>query len=187
MAGDQREFGGKVAGHELRKIDGVFLEVGERAMFQSALLRGAQHHAWRRTSIQRFLPARRAQAPAIARLQTIEAVLRVRGGQVVAGGFAECKEFDGHHDADRMAAEIFGAGVATAVAEKAGHRFGRADVERTAEYVAGRPAARATGCFVERHRFAPWLRRLVVAGAILRGKASACDSGLQRRTYREPK
>ena len=53
---------GAGAGHALAsgEIDGVPLEVGERAMIERTGLGGAQHHARRLAGLERFLPARRA-------------------------------------------------------------------------------------------------------------------------------
>src|SRR3954463_14985127 len=58
----------------LGQIDGGALEVFERAEGERALVGGAQHHAWRAPGLERFLPARRAQAPTVVGLQPGEAV-----------------------------------------------------------------------------------------------------------------
>src|SRR5690348_9580653 len=99
-------------------------------------MRGTQHDARRCASIQRLLPARRAQAPAVTRAKTGEAELRPRCRQIVAGRLAERQELLGHNRAYRMAARVFGTGVAAAVAKETGHWLRRAEVQNAAQHVA---------------------------------------------------
>ena len=76
--------------HEYRKIfqiDGVALEVCQSAELKRSFMGGAQHHARRHAGFKRFGPARRAQAPALAGLQTGKAVIGHGRGQVVATHF----------------------------------------------------------------------------------------------------
>ena len=108
---------------------------------QRAGLGGAQHDVRCVAGFQRLLPARRAQAPAVRRLQPVETEFRMRGGQVVAGALAEGEEIVGHHRADRVAADVLGRGVAAAVAEEAGQRADGATLQHAAEHVAGWAAA----------------------------------------------
>src|SRR5579871_6217303 len=54
----------------LCEVDGVALEIRETAEFERALMRRAQHHARRVAVFESLLPARRAQAPAVALLQS---------------------------------------------------------------------------------------------------------------------
>src|SRR5262249_55192438 len=71
------------------------LEIGERAMIERALVGGAQHHARRLARLERLLPARCAQAPAVARLEAAEAELRHRRRQIVAARFGEREKSGG--------------------------------------------------------------------------------------------
>src|SRR5258708_19063407 len=109
---------GPVTWTALTQIHGVALEVGERAIGQRALMRRAQHDARRQPGGERFLPARRAHAPAVAGLEAGEAVLRHRGGEVVAAGLGEFQEPRRRHDADGVAAAARRTGVAATVAEQ---------------------------------------------------------------------
>jgi len=83
----------------------------------------AQDHARGLACLEGFLPARRAQAPAVARLQAGKAEFRQGSRKVIAPGFGKTQKGVAHHRADRVAADILGAGVATAVAEKASQRW----------------------------------------------------------------
>src|SRR5215475_2625024 len=106
-----------------RRVHRKAFEIGERTVCERAFMRGAQDHARRLTGLERFLPTRRAQAPAIARLEAAEAELRHRRGKIVAGGFGEREKFGGHDDANRVAADVLAARVAAAVAKEPGHRL----------------------------------------------------------------
>src|SRR5258708_1429788 len=66
------------------QIDGKALEVRERAAFERPLMGCAQHDAGRLACRQRLLPARGAEAPAVARLQPREPVFRHRRRQIIA-------------------------------------------------------------------------------------------------------
>ena len=101
-------------------------------------------HLRRLAGVERLLPARRAQAPAIAGLQPGKAGGRKRGRQIVAGRFRERQELGIDPGADRMHAEILGAGLAAAGAIKPGQRLGAAFGERLAEDVA-RPVGAGRG------------------------------------------
>ena len=72
------------------------------------------------------MPARGADTPAVTGLQTRKIVVGHRGGEIVAGVTAEGQELGGDLNADRVAAVVIGAGVALAVAEKAGEGVERA-------------------------------------------------------------
>src|ERR1051325_1481298 len=96
-------------------------KISQSAIVQRALMGGAKHHPRRMARFKSLLPTRRAQAPAVARLQSGKAELRTRGGKVVAAGFGKFQECVGHYRANCMAADILVAGIAAAVAEKAGH------------------------------------------------------------------
>lgn len=113
----------------------MLLEQGERHDFEGARVGGGKGHWCRDPCEQRFLPTGGAHAPAVAGLQAGEIVVGHRRGEVVAGGAAEGEKLGGDLDAHGVAAVVVGAGVAMAVAEKAGERIERAGLERAAEDV----------------------------------------------------
>ena len=81
-------------------------------------------------------PVAGGHAPAIPRHQTREVVLPHGGAEVVADAALMVEELRSDDCADRVATEIIGAGVAAAVAEETGQRFGAARFEFTTEDVA---------------------------------------------------
>src|SRR5579883_544407 len=121
---------------ESGEVDGEAFEVGERAVLERSGMGGSQHHPWRPSRFERFLPAGRAQAPAIAGLEAGKAIGGHGGRQVVAAGFREGEELSGHHRTDRVAADVLAGRVAAPVAEESRERFERARLERLAEDVA---------------------------------------------------
>src|SRR5262245_30246850 len=100
----------------------VLLQQDERNDGQGALMRRGQDDGGGDVAFEEFEPARSADAPAIARLQTGKLVLGPRGGEVVADLAALFEKLVGHLDANRVAADVLLAGVAMAVAEEAGAR-----------------------------------------------------------------
>src|SRR5438270_3347537 len=96
------------------QIDGVFLQEIERHDLQRRLMRSHQLHFGRLAGLEGLLPARRAQAPAIAGLEAREADLRHRGREIVAGRLRENEELGIDMRAHRVHAKIVGAGVAAA-------------------------------------------------------------------------
>jgi hypothetical protein len=83
----------------------------------------------------RAQPVRGRHAPAIARDQTGEPVLRHRGDEVVPDSALVLEELRAHHRADRVAAEVFRTGVAAAVAVEARDRIGAARFQLSAQHV----------------------------------------------------
>src|SRR5690606_11917184 len=102
------------------QINREFLEIGELAVVERAFVRGGEDDARRGAGLERLLPARRAEAPAVAGPEAREAVFRHRRGEIVSGARAEGEELGRHQRADRMRSHIFAVGVAAAVAEEAG-------------------------------------------------------------------
>src|SRR5260370_39310163 len=92
--------------------------------------------------VKGFLPARRAQTPAIAGFEAGEAGGWDRGRQIVAGGLREGEELGVDPGAHGMDAEILGPSLAAAGAVEAGQRLRAAFGERLAKDVAraGAPA-----------------------------------------------
>ena len=80
-------------------------------------------------------PAGGAEAPAVAGLEAVEAVLRHGGGEVVAEGLGGGEEGGVDDTADGVDTEVVGAGLAAAGAVEAGHGFAAACAKRLAEDV----------------------------------------------------
>jgi len=98
--------------------------------------RGGRGKARRRgPGFEGFAPARGAEAPAVARLKSRKAELRAWRGEVVAGRLGKGEELGGRLDADRVQADIFGAGMTAARAIESGERAVRAAGQRLAEHV----------------------------------------------------
>src|SRR3954470_18826331 len=97
---------------------------------------GPEHHPRCLARLKSFLPARRTQAPAITRLQSGKTELRPRRRKVVAAGFGKFQEGIRHHRANGVAAGILVAGIAAAIAEKAGHGRGGTSLQRLVEHIA---------------------------------------------------
>ncbi len=74
------------------QIDGVFLQQIERHDLQCRLVRRGETHFRRLARVERLFPARRAQTPAIARLQPRKPGGRERGREVVTGRLREREE-----------------------------------------------------------------------------------------------
>ena len=92
-----------------------------------ALVRGGEDHPRSAAGRVSFLPARRAEAPAVAGVQAGEARLGRR--EIVAAPLREREELRGHLGAHGVAPAVLVVGLAAARAEVAGHRSGRAALE----------------------------------------------------------
>src|SRR4051794_3884497 len=96
-----------------------------------------EHDRWRGIGLQRLLPARGAQTPAVVGLESRKAERGLRSGEIIPAFTRELQERGGHMRTDNMPADVFGAGVAAAVAEEA-RQWARATLrQRAAQYVAG--------------------------------------------------
>src|SRR5579862_8133273 len=111
------------------------LQIAERAIVQGALMSRAQDDVRRLARVERLLPARRAKAPAVAGDEAGKAVIRHRRREIVALSLRISEELGRGDDANRVAADIVGAGVTAAIAIEAGHRPERAILERFAQHV----------------------------------------------------
>ena len=80
-------------------------------------------------------PAVSTDAPAVAGFETGKAILRHGGGEVVAESLGGGEEWGVDDAADGVDTEVVRAGIAAAVAVKAGHGIAAAGVEGLAEYV----------------------------------------------------
>src|ERR1017187_3397074 len=73
--------------------------------------------------LERFLPARDANTPAIARFQSGEAPLGMRCNEVVSIEYGKIQKLASHLNANRVQTGVFGAGATIPVAIESGHRI----------------------------------------------------------------
>jgi hypothetical protein len=165
-----------VGSHERhsRQIDRKSLEIAQCAISQCRLMRRAKYDARRVIGLERLLPTLRAETPAIAGFQSGKTDFRHRGREVVAARFGKTKERVGHHCADGVTADVFAAGIATAVPVKAGHRLDRAQFKRLAKNIARRqPPAPLLFASVSQHMAAQKIVRWTVADEFRRRPENA--------------
>ena len=124
-------------------LEGVLLQFVERHDAQRCRMGGFEHDLRGGVAVERFLPAGGAQAPAVAGLQAGKAILRQGGAEIVAVGLGKGQERRGRDHADRVQADILGAGIAAAVAIEAGDRLDGAGLQRAAQDIDRRRAAGA--------------------------------------------
>ena len=94
------------------------LQIGERTVVEGAFVRSPQNYAGRLARFERFLPARRTQAPTVARPQAGKAKLWRRRRKIIATGFGKVEELSSHDSADGMTADVFSTRLAAAVSEE---------------------------------------------------------------------
>src|SRR5271155_1827804 len=92
----------------------------------------AQDHARRTPRLQRFLPSRCAQTPAITGLKSWKAEFRDWRREIIAAGLRILKKSRGHDGTHGVAADVLAAGVATAVAKETDNQAQGADFESIA-------------------------------------------------------
>src|ERR1700738_3141366 len=119
------------------QIDRVALQHLEGDDLQGRLVGCRQPDLGCLAGLERLFPALRAEAPAVARLEAGEAEFGHRGREIVAGRARERQEVGIDFCAHSVQPQIFGPGVAAAVAIKSGHWLGAAFGGRFAEDVAG--------------------------------------------------
>ena len=112
-------------------------EISERAMVQSAFVRGAQDHAGSLAGLKCFLPTRCTEAPTVAGFQAAKAELWHRRRKIVATGFGKREKRGGHDDADGVATDILSPSVAAAVSKEARHGVYRTELKPVTEHVTG--------------------------------------------------
>ena len=113
---------------------------------RAPLVGGGQHHRRRAAVLVGPQPVDRGDAPAVARHEPREVVLRHRRAEVVADRALVLEELGRDDGADRVAAEVLGTGGAAAVPVEAGHRVGAARLELAAEHVAVRHDVESRVC-----------------------------------------
>ena len=94
----------------------MLLQRVQRNHGERLLVRRREHDGCRDTSCERFAPSGCAHAPSIAGLQTGKTEFRRWRDEVIAAPTREHEKFLGYLHADDVQPEIFGSGVAAAVA-----------------------------------------------------------------------
>jgi hypothetical protein len=100
-------------------------------------MRGPQNNAWRLAGFKSLLPTRGTQTPAIAWLQAGKAELPHRRRQIITARFRIRKKLRRHYGTDGVAADVFLARIAAAVAIETCHGLERTDFQRLAEHIPG--------------------------------------------------
>ncbi len=118
-------------------VDRMRLQVFQIAKRQTSFMRRCQHDLRCEAGLQRFLPARRTQAPLVARLQSWKTPLQIGSRKIVPGRFRKCQKLGRQHHADRMRTHILRPRIAAAITKKAGHRRRAANAQLTAQHVFG--------------------------------------------------
>jgi hypothetical protein len=119
-----------------RDVDCVFPERRERNDLQCPRMGRCQDDRCRRAIEMSSQPVRRGNAPAIAGHEPRELVSGHRRAQIIADTPLMLEELSRHHCAYRVAAEVFGPGIATSVAVEPGDRVITAGLQFTAEHIA---------------------------------------------------
>ena len=100
-------------------------------------MRRFQADLWGHACIEGFLPARHAQAPAVARLQAREIPLGGRSHEVIALSPGEEQKLLSHLNANGMQAHIARSGTAVAIPVKSRHGLSATALKILAENVGG--------------------------------------------------
>ena len=100
------------------EVDREPLEIGERAVVEGAFVCSPQDHAGRLVRVERFLPAFRAQAPAVAGPQAGKAELWHGRRKIIAAGLGKLEERSSHDGADGMTTYVFSTRIAASVSEE---------------------------------------------------------------------
>jgi hypothetical protein len=120
---------------ELVGDDCVLNEEFEGNDLQGVLVGGFEDDGAGSAGLLNLKPARRADAPAVAWLQTSEAELRHGGAEIVAERLGGSQEGLVDQAADRVDTVVFGAGLAAAGTVEAGHGFAATDIEGLAKNI----------------------------------------------------
>jgi hypothetical protein len=114
----------------------VLLERGERDDVKGAFVGGCQHHVRARPVLMGAQPVRRGHAPAVARLESGEAIWRHGGAEVVPDAALVLEELGRHDSADRVASPILRTGRAAPIPVEAGHGVGATGLKLSTEHIA---------------------------------------------------
>lgn len=116
--------------------DGVLYQELEGHNLEGVLVGGFEDDRAGCAGLLYLEPAGGTDTPAVARLKSLKAILRHRSGEIVAERLAGGQKTLVYDTADRVDAEIIGAGVAAAVPVEASHWFTATDSERLTKHVA---------------------------------------------------
>lgn len=115
-------------------------------------MRGPQNNAWRLAGFKSLLPTRGTQTPAIARFQAGKAELPHRRRQIITARFRIRKKLRRHYGTDGVAADVFLARIAAAVAIETCHGLERTDFQRLAKHIPGwNRSSASVAAFVSEH------------------------------------
>lgn len=115
--------------------DGVLQKKIKRHDFQGVFVCRLKNYGTRRACLLNLQPSRRANTPAIARLQTGKSVLGHWSGKIVAQVSRDGEKLFGHDTADCVHAEVLRTRAATAVTVEAGDWLTAAGFERLAQHI----------------------------------------------------
>ena len=116
-------------------IDSERTQRFKRNDFQSALVRGLKNDPWSHIVLVGLPPARGAETPTVAGLETGETIFRHGCGKVVPSEFGELKELGCHFHTNGVRTMILIISVTTTVAEESRQRICATRLERTAQNI----------------------------------------------------
>src|SRR5215207_4845437 len=119
-----------------RDVHGVLVKRCHRHDLQRRLVGGGKYDRRSHAVVVGPGPVCRGHAPAVARHQSGEAVLRPRRRQVVADAALVVQELGRDHRADGVTSKVLRAGAAAAITIEPGHRVGAARLQVGAEDIA---------------------------------------------------
>ncbi len=94
-----------------------------------------EHHRRGHPGLERFLPASRAEAPAIAGMQAGKFILGMRGDEVVTTLGRELKKILCDYDTDGVDSMVARTGMAITIPVKSRPRFKAAGLKIAAQYI----------------------------------------------------
>ena len=137
-----------------------FFEDAAGDVFECGLVGRLQDDGCAMAGIEGLLPARGANAPAVARCEPGETVFGHRGAEVVSGGGGVGEKVRGHQGADAVTAGILRSGIAVTSAVETGERVDAAGLQRSAQDI--------LGCVIHAGTLAVRVARRKVASAMWR-------------------
>jgi hypothetical protein len=116
--------------------DGVRPKVSQIDPLERLGMSSFEHDLWRNSGFECVHPTRRAEAPSIACLESVESVLGVGSTEIVALVGGEFQERVCDHDAHDVEAAILGVLITTSGARETGERIGAAGFQIGTENIA---------------------------------------------------
>jgi hypothetical protein len=113
----------------------VCLERSERNDLKRPFMGGRQHYVGGRAVLVRPKPVQRGDAPAVARPEPREVVVRHRGDQVIADTTLVLEERGRDHGADRVAPQVLRTGTTAPVTVKAGEGVDATRLKLATEHI----------------------------------------------------